>query len=127
MNPVWSNRYGRYIDPAPIPGFPNYYATYDGKIWSEKTNSFLKPSYNIKGYERIYLYCKGNGGRKRCFVHRLVAIVFHENPENKKIVDHDDEYIFNNHGDNLYWRTAAENVKRSIELRRSKQEKDVPF
>src|SRR5688572_14449095 len=42
-------------------------------------------------------------------VHRLVAQVFIDNPNNKLNVDHIDNDISNNHFNNLRWATAQEN------------------
>ena len=52
----------------------------------------------------------GNGVQKRCRVHRLVAIAFIPNPDNKPYVNHKDGNRSNNHVSNLEWVTASENA-----------------
>lgn len=84
--------------------YNNYEIYYDGRIFSNKTNRFLKPHFRKGEYPKIVL----NYMTKK--VHRLVAEVFHPNPENKCCVNHKDGNINNFHGDNLEWVTQSENV-----------------
>lgn len=49
------------------------------------------------------------GYRNRFLVHRLVAIAFLKNPENKKCVNHIDGNTHNNNYQNLQWCTYSEN------------------
>lgn len=60
-----------------------------------------------KGYLSVEL-C-GDKRRKRRKIHRLVAIAFIPNPENKPIVDHIDFDVSNNAVTNLRWFTDFEN------------------
>jgi len=113
-----------------FPGYPNYYASYDGRVWSEKNKKFLEPRYNMKGYFQVRLYKKGLSKGKRFLVHRIIAISWIPNPENKPIVNHSDEYIFNNAVPNLCWMTEMENreYSRLMKLKRAEElNKEVPF
>lgn len=59
-------------------------------------------------YPSVALYI--NGKRKVFYIHRLVAMMFIPNPENKPCVDHIDCNIYNNNVTNLRWVTQRENV-----------------
>lgn len=51
-------------------------------------------------------------------VHRLICMAFHENKENKPIVNHIDEKKDNNKIENLEWVTNSENVIHSLNLKK---------
>lgn len=51
-----------------------------------------------------------NGKRRNFYIHRLVAMTFIPNPENKPCVDHIDCNVDNNNVTNLKWVTQRENV-----------------
>lgn len=90
----------------PIDQFPNYNVSNLGNIKNIITNKFLK--LNCKdGYCGISLV---NDKIKKSFkVHRLVALAFIENSENKSDVNHKDKNKLNNHVSNLEWMTRKEN------------------
>lgn len=60
-----------------------------------------------RGYLFVSL-CK-NGEKENVVIHRIVALLFIPNPENKPCIDHIDGDRANNHADNLRWVTAKEN------------------
>lgn len=67
-----------------------------------------------------------NGKRKVFYIHRLVAMMFIPNPENKPCVDHIDCNIHNNNITNLRWVTQQENVHNPL-TRIHAKEKFVPL
>lgn len=77
-----------------------------------KRGEFINGS-NIHGYIRVMLF--GDKKVKTISIHRLVAIHFIENDNNKPYVNHIDGNKQNNRVDNLEWCTQAENIQHSIE------------
>ena len=78
-----------------------------GRVISLKNCSGMKFVGHIKptGYTAISV------GKKEYFVHRLVALAFLPNPENKKEENHIDGNRSNNSVENLEWCTRSENAK----------------
>ena len=72
------------------------------------SEKILKPWDNGRGYLLVTLYKNGVVLSKS--IHRLVAISFITNPENKPQVNHKDENKSNNCIENLEWATANENI-----------------
>lgn len=92
----------------PILNYPDYLVYEDGRIWSNKTNKFLKPAYTRAGYASVELF--GYNGRKRFLIHRLVANAYIPNPNHYPQINHKDENPKNNHVNNLEWCTARYNM-----------------
>jgi len=89
-----------------ISEYQNYEVSNLGNIRNCKTNKILKQSAK-GGYNNISLV---NENDKKCFkAHRLDALDFIENPENKSDVNHKDKNKLNNHLSNLEWMTRKEN------------------
>lgn len=61
-----------------------------------------------RGYHHVHL--RHAGDRKRFFIHQLVAIAFHPNPDGKPYVNHIDRVKTNNRVENLEWVTEKENT-----------------
>ena len=80
-----------------------------GRIKRIKTNRIITPDKEEKGYRRLSIII--NGKKKHYAVHRLVALAFIPNPENKSQVDHIDNDKNNNCVNNLRWCSNKENAK----------------
>ena len=97
-----------------LPGYEDvldiYYVTKDGDVYSDFIKKPLSPSDNGRGYLVVSLKLKNIRKWKKAYIHRLVALAYIDNPEDKKEVNHIDEDKHNNHKNNLEWVTRIENV-----------------
>lgn len=64
--------------------------------------------------------------RRFLLVHRLVAIAFIENPNNKPEINHIDGNPSNNEVSNLEWVTASENLKHSYKIGIRQPNRKIP-
>lgn len=92
-----------------IDGFSNYLIYENGDVYSKYCKRILFPIVTPFGYHKIKLN-NDCGLRKTMFIHRLVALAYIPNPDNKKEVDHIDQDKTNNQKDNLRWATRSENM-----------------
>lgn len=89
----------------------NYSVSDDGQVRNDVTNYILK-NYIQNGYAHVTLHI--NKKSKRFNAHRLVAIAFIPNPDNKEYVNHIDGNKNNNIVTNLEWVTASENTRHAV-------------
>ena len=115
-----------------IPGYPYYHVTTKGKVYTRKRVNAGKKrdtgggDNNSIGLWRELTSVEDSSGRlrvclqspekKRLYtrVHRLVALVYIPNPDNKPFVCHKDNNPKNNKVSNLYWGTQSENILQCV-------------
>lgn len=93
---------------------PGYEVSNLGRVRNNKTKRILNPgAYGATGYKQVNIVTlDSNGKQKKRYIHRLVAIAFIPNPENKREVDHINGDKLDNRASNLEWVTSSENQKR---------------
>lgn len=96
-------------------GYPNYSVSSLGRVYNHKKQRYLNPGLNRQGYYQVSISNKTN----RIFgLHRLIALAFIPNPENKKYIDHINTIKTDNRIENLRWVTASENINNPLTLKR---------
>lgn len=103
----------------PLPVHKRYDITASGKIRNVENMKELKQSEQGNHLRISFIY--SSGSKKGFLIHRLVAITFIPNPDNKPTVDHIDINPYNNHYTNLRWADYDEQAanKNKFECKRS--------
>ena len=97
-----------------------------GRLRNNETNKILKGSKNSEGYMAFDYTIEGTRYCKK--IHRLVAMAFVPNPDDKEFVDHIDNNRTNNNAYNLRWCTSSENQhNRSINTNNTSGHKGIHF
>ena len=95
----------------------NYEVTEYGQVYSKPRagtrGGILKQHQTKTGYLTVTL----GSSKKPVKVHRLIALAFIENPDNKPYVNHKDGNKLNNSVANLEWVTTKENTEHAIKMK----------
>lgn len=86
---------------------PRYVSNHTGKLYVKER--ILKQRYSKKGYKVVDLSINAKKFYRQ--VHRLVAMTFIPNPDNKPQVNHINEIKDDNRVENLEWVTNLENQR----------------
>lgn len=95
-----------------IAGYEDYFIYEDGRVFSTKSDKFLKYNVSSCGYPSVELFNIEGSARK--LVHKLVAEAFIPNPNNYPQINHIDENKLNPRVENLEWCTAKYNMNYGI-------------
>ena len=87
-----------------------YQVSSEGRI-KNAYGHILKPDTARNGYKRVKFFDK-----KKFLVHRLVAIAFIPNPQNKEVVNHKNGIKTDNRVGNLEWSTWGDNERHAYAL-----------
>lgn len=86
----------------------------DGIIHSKRTGKKMAYQIDKDGYLRFRFWIKRKAFK--IALHRLVALLYVENPNNYPVVNHIDGNKQNNHKDNLEWCTVRHNTLHAEKL-----------
>lgn len=105
MNEVWKD----------VVGYEGFYEVSDmGNVRDKRCMLLRKATTNKDGYKVVGL--TANGNRKLFLLHRLIALAFIDNPENKPQINHKNGVKTDNYLSNLEWVTNRENAIHAIAM-----------
>lgn len=87
----------------------NYEISNHGNVRNSTTLYILKGRESKSGYLQVSIKKNNEAHFTNQYIHRLVAIYWLDNYENKTEVNHKDGNKLNNHCENLEWVTPSEN------------------
>lgn len=104
------------IESKAIPGFPGYFASWDGEIFTHRLAEPKRLAARMhKGYLNVFVRNGiGRCSKKKIPVHRLVLMAWTGLPSDGDVSRHLDGNPLNNRIENLAWGTPSQNVHDSI-------------
>lgn len=104
-------------------GFDIEYILNGKKVVKHVYPKFLSPTLGNNGYFTVFLVCGEK--KERLLVHRLVAMAFLPNPEDKRTINHKNGVKTDNIVENLEWATDMENIRHAFDTGLNKHRKPV--
>tara|TARA_R110000824_G_scaffold247679_1_gene436748 strand:- start:791 stop:1261 length:471 start_codon:yes stop_codon:yes gene_type:complete len=99
-----------------IRGYENYVIFEDGVVINTETGKEMKPWLNkTNGYYKVSL--SKNNKQRTNYNHRLIALAYIPNPDNKDFIDHINRIKTDNRIENLRWATHSENMQNKSEYK----------
>ena len=102
---------------------PLYEVNTEGIVRKIENKFYPKYQKDPDGYLRCSL-SDGKGHKKKYFVHRIVAMTFSPNPDNKPEINHINSIRDDNRAENLEWVTRSENMKHAYRDGRQQECRD---
>lgn len=97
---------------VPIDGWPGYWISDQGRVWSDKTHRFLRPGTQLNGYQFVVLTKPGQKRNHR--IHVLVAQHFLGPRPPGFEVNHKNGIKEDNRVANLAWVSHRENMRHAL-------------
>lgn len=96
----------------------NWFISNHGNIYTVTSTGKVRhrKSYTTGGYAGSQYASISINDAPEKYVHRIVAMMFIPNPDNKPTINHKDGNKTNNHISNLEWATYSENQQHAIDV-----------
>lgn len=101
----------------------DYSVSTEGEVRKDTIDYILSQS-SQQDYRHVTLLIDGK--QKRMRVHRMVALTFIPNPDNKPYVNHKNGNRSDNRVDNLEWVTPSENIQHAVKTGLMKSGRAIP-